>query len=439
MMNRYRKGLLLALMASLFTQVVIAGSIKTGNPERERSNKEAMSESVYKKFVKLQEMYADGKYSEARAGFEAMSTKRLNDFEKANVNQFLGWVDYAEEKYKSASKHLQIAIDSDALPNQAHFSMMLQQAQIIAASGDYPKAIAALKKYYKVVDEIKDSTFYFEASLYAQMEKYRPAIKALKKSIELADKPIESRIYLLFNLHMQLSEFKQAAKALETLIALNPNKRDYWIKLSEVYFTLKKDDKSLATLILADKNGLLTKEKDRIKLFKMYAFLGVPYKAGKVLESGLKSGVIEPNYKRWEDLGSIWYTAAEMDKSLAAYNEASKLAKDGKIDFRRAYIYLAKDDWKSARDAFLSALEKGGLKEKKIGTAYLLLGMAESEMKNSSAALRYLKKAVTYKNVRNSATQWINHIEKQLEEAKRRAAVEKALADERAANEILDQ
>ncbi len=439
MMNKNTKYGLLLIVVGMFSQVALAGTLKTGNPVRERANKEAMTESTYKKFVKLQEMYADGKYTEARAGFKDMASKRLNEFEKANVNQFLGWVDYADEKYDSASRYLQIAIDSDALPNQAHFSMMLQQAQIIAASGKYQESINALKKYYKITDEIKDTTFYFEAGVYAQMEKYRLAITPLKKSIELSDKPIETRQYLLFNLHMQLSEFKQAAQALETLIVINPNKRDYWVKLSEVYFTLKKDAKSLATLVLADKKGLIPEEKDRIKLFKMYTFLGVPYKAGDVLEKGLKTGAIKPTYKRWDDLGSVWYTAAEMDKALSAYDEASKLASDGKIDFRRAYIYFSRDDWKSARDALLSALEKGGLKKNRMGTAYLLLGMAESEMKNPSAALRYLKTAIEYPNVRSNATQWVNHIERQAVENRRRAAAEKALAEDRAANEIIDQ
>ncbi len=439
MMNKNTKFLLLLAVISLFSQVVFAGVMKTGNPIRERENKGGMTESIAKKFVKLQEMVADSKNVEARAGLTALLAKRLNNYEKANVNQFLGWVDYAEEKYRSAGKYLQVAIDSDALHNQAHFSVMLQQAQIIAASGDYQKAIDSIHRYYKVTDEIKDSTFYLEASIYAQMEKYRLAIKALKKAIELSDKPVESWYYLLFNLHMQLSEFKQASQSLEVLIKLNPNKRDYWIKLSEVYFTLKKDDKSLAVLILADENGLIPEEKDRIKLFKMYAFLGVPFKAGNVLEKGLKSGVIKPSYKHWDDLGSIWYTAAEMDRSLSAYDEASKLASDGKIDFRRAYIYFARDDWSGARNALLSSLEKGGLKEKKIGTAYLLLGMAESEMKNTSSALKYLRKAVGYKNVRNSAAQWIGHIEKQVKDAKKRAEAERAMEEERAANEILDQ
>ena len=388
MINIKKTLLLLVISASI--NISLAGSFKTGNPVRERSSKEAMTESIYKKFVKLQEMLADEKYVEARAGLMALTEKRLNGFERASINQFLGWVESAQEKFDAAAARLQKAIDADALPNQAHFSMMLQKAQMLAGAGKYQRAINDMQKYYGVTDEIKDSTYYFEASIYAQMDKFKPAISALKKAIKLSDKPIESWHYLLYNLHMQLSEYKQASQALETLIKINPGKENYWTKLSEVYFTLKKDNKALAVLAVADKNGMINDEKGRIRLFKMYAFLGNPYKAGYVLEKGLKNGVVKPSFKRWDDLGKIWYSAAEMDNALSAYNEASKLATDGKIDFQRAYIYFDREDWSKAKLALLAAIEKGGLKEKKVGTAWLLLGMAESEMNNQNASNQLL-------------------------------------------------
>lgn len=430
---------ILLLLISFYSVSLFAGSVITDNPKRERSSNEAMTELIYKKFIKLQEMIADEKYVEAKAGLLALMSKRLNNFEKASINHYLGWIDSAQGKYESASEFLQRAIDTDALSNQAHFSMMIQKAQMLAGGGKYQKALNALNEYYKVTDEIKDSTFYFEGSLYAQMDEFKKAIKPLKKAISLADKPNESWHYLLVSMHMQLSEFLQASKVLETLIEINPNKKEYWKLLSQVYFTLKKDKKALGILVVADKNGMITNEKDRLQLFKMYAFLDVPYKAGNILEKGLKDGVIEPTFKRWDDLGNMWYSASEMDRAMSAYDEASKLATDGKIDFRRAYIFFGRDNWQGTKDALLSALEKGGLKEKKIGTAYLLLGMSESEMNHSAAAIRFLRKAVEYKNVRNSAAQWITHIEKQIKDDKKRADAEKALAEERAANEIVEQ
>ncbi|VAW40818.1 hypothetical protein MNBD_GAMMA01-1932 [hydrothermal vent metagenome] len=430
---------ILLFIVSVFTHSVFAGSLKTDNPVRERSNKEAMTETVYKKFVKLQEMIADSKYVAARTGLNALLNKRLNSFEKAQIHQFLAWVDSAEDKFTSASKHLQIAIDSDALPNIAQFNMMLQMAQMLAGAGKYQQAIDALHRYYKVTDEIQDTTFNFEAQLYAQLDKFKPAIVVLKKAIDLADKPKEPWHYLLFNLHMQLSEFSQAAAALEVLIKINPNKRDYWVKLSQVYFTLQKDDKALATLVVADKNGMIPDEKDRLQLVKMYAFMGVPYKAGKVLEQGLKSGAIKPTFKRWDDLGSMWYSAAEMDNALRAYDEASKLATDGQIDYRRANIYFSREKWNKAKNALLAAIEKGGLNDRKLGTSWLLIGMAESEQGNDAAAIKYLRNALQYKSSKKHAAQWIEHLQSKLKAAQNKVAAEKALAEETAANAIAEQ
>jgi tetratricopeptide (TPR) repeat protein len=426
----------LVILLSFNSVSVLAGSIKTGNPKRERSNSEAMTELIYKKFVKMQELIAEEQYVEARAGLEQLTQRRINSFERAKINQFIGWIDSAEEKFVAASKRLQIAIDADALSDQAHFSIMLQKAQMLAGDGKYQDSINALKEYYKVVDEIKDSTFYFEASIYAQMDKFRLSINALKKAISLEDKPNESWHYLLYNLHMQLSEFKEAAVALEDLIKINPNKETYWTKLSEIYFSLKKDDEALAVLAVADKNGMITDEKGRMRLFKMYAFLGNPYKAGKVLEKGLNDGVVKPSYKKWDDLGRTWYSAAEMDSALNAYNQASKLATDGKIDFQRAYIYFDREDWPKTKQALLAAIEKGGLKDKKIGTSWLLLGMAESEMNNQAGALKALRQAMKYSNTRSNASQWIDHIEKSSKAEKARIAAEQAIAAENEANAI---
>ena len=410
----------LIFVLCVFPLIGYAGSIETGNPVRERSSKGALTDKIYKKFEKLQEMIADAKYQEAKNGLTALAARKLNDFERARVEQFLGWAESNLENYGAAIKHLRNALATDALPNQAHFNMMLQLSQMLAGEGKYAESLKALDDYYKVTDKIKDTTFYYEASVNAQMKRYTQALKALNKAIELEDKPKENWHYLRFNLYMQISNFQKAAKEIEFLIQLNPNKKDYWEKLNQVYFTLKKDQKALAALNLADLNGMLTKEADRLQLYKMYAYLGVPYKAGKVLEKGLKSGVIKPTYKRWDDLGSIWYTAAEMDKALEAFNQASKLATDGKIDMRRAFIFYDKQNWNKAISALSSAIEKGGLKDKKVGTAYLLMGMAYNELGKTNSAIQALKKAQNYKNARVNAVQMIDFLQSEL---KRKAKI----------------
>ena len=397
-----------------------AGSVKTGNPERERSTKENMTESVYKKFEKFQEMIADGKYQAAKDGLTALTARRLNGFEKAQVEQFLGWAESSLNNYSAAIKHIKNAIATNALTNRGHFSMMLQLSQMYAGQGQYDKALKALDDYYKVTDEIKDTTFYYEASLNAQLQRYSKALKALNKAIELEDKPHETWHKLRYSLYMLVKNYQKAAKEAEYLVSLKPNKKEYWDNLNQVYFTLKQDKKALAALDLTNLNGLLKSEKDILQYYKMIAYLGIPYKAAKILEKGLKDGVVKSEYKHWKTVGDLWYTANEMDKALNAFNRASKLASDGKIDLRRAFIYYDKQDWNKAISSLNSALEKGGIPEKKIGTSYLLMGMAYNELGKTNSAIQALQKALKYKNSRKNAQQMVEYLQA---EQKRKAKI----------------
>lgn len=419
MKNRY---LLLLILASSFA---FAGHELTNNPVRERSDKGAPSEGVYKKFVKLQEMIADENYVEARAGLVALTERRLNGHETALINQFIGYIDLNEEKYPAAAKRFKTALDADSLPNISQFGLMLQLANIYIGDGKYQKGLEALYEYYKVTDKIEDRTFVLEANTYGRLENYKKAIPILKKAIGLSDKPQEQWNYLLFSYHMQLSQYKEAAKVLEYLITLNPEKKDYFKRLSSVYFTLKKDDKALAVLMLADEKGMLTDEKERLQLFKMFAFVGVPYKAGKVLEKALNDGLVESSFKHWDDLGKIWHSASEMNKALTAYDQASKFAADGKIDFQRALIYHDREEWTKAKQALLQAQEKGGLSEKQNGNSWVLLGITENELGNIPGAFKALQQASKYDNARKYAVQMIDYIKetqkraKQIADAKR--------------------
>lgn len=429
----------LIIVVCLLSQNLFAGSIQTGNPVRKKSNSEAFSEVIYKKFEKLQEMIADDMYVEARAGLNKLLERRLNGFESAQVNQYIGWVDSNEGDYVAAIKRFQMALETDSLPNQAHFSMMLQIASMHMAGDNYQKGLDAIHAYYKVTDEIEDKVFVREANAYAQLEQYQKAIPVLKKAISLSEKPVERWYHLLYVLHRNLSQYIEAAKVLEILIAINPNKKEYWTSLSALYLNLKKDDKALAILALADENNLISDEKAQIRLFQMYSILEIPFKAGKVLEKGLRDGVIEPSFKRWEDLGKTWYQAGEMDSALIAYSEASKLSTDGRIDFLRGLIYFDRDDWTKTIEAMNSALEKGGLKDRKTGRSLMFLGMAESHINHFSKAIAALKKATKYKETRAGAYQWIEHLQFENKRARQIALIEKDNEEERARNAILDQ
>lgn len=413
------------LLCILCVSSVWAGALKTGNPERKPSGSVGlMTEAQGKRIEKLSEFIADEKYSEARSGLTAM-LERLNErdaYVSGIVYQLLGHLESTAGNYTKAAEYFKKSIDTDALPNSTHFQMMLQRAQLLMIDGNHRAGLKALDEYFSVVDEIPDTAFAIKANAHAQLEEFREVKKAIQQAISLADKPKESWYQLLLAAHSELSEYREMADVLKILITMSPEKKTYYMQLSSVYFTLKEDKNALAALVLAYENGLFDKETDYTQLFKMYSFNDIPYKAGQVLLQGLEEGKVESNFDHWKQLGQTWYNARELDKALAAYDRASEFAKDGEIDITRAYLYVDMENWPKAVESIQSALQKGGLDENKTGNAWLMLGMSQASLKNYSQARSAFNKASDFRNSRNNAQQWLNHLETLEKRAQREVA-----------------
>ncbi len=403
------KKILLILSLLMVAAPLWAAVEKTNNPKREVKGVLPSPEN-YKKLEKYSQFMADEKYAEAKAGFNAMLQRKLNDYERAVVLQYLGYLAMQEDKPQQAIKNFKEVVKLNSLPNRTHFNVMSNIARMYMATGQYRNAVKAWQDYFKATDEIRDSDYALLANTYVQLEDYKKGQQYIKKAISMAEKPSESWYQLLLITHQQLGEFRQAAKVLEYLVEHYPQKKNYWKQLSQTYFALKQDSKALAALDLANLNGLLTTEQDLLQLFKLYAYLDVPYKAGKVLEAGLKKGTIESTKKHWKDLGATWYQAQELEKALVAFKKAAELSDDGELDFQIANIYVGLEDWANARTALKAALQKGGLKDRDVGNSWLLLGMAENYLGNEAAARQALEKAKKFPKVRNNAQQWLNHM-----------------------------
>jgi tetratricopeptide (TPR) repeat protein len=161
---------------------------------------------------------------------------------------------------------------------------------------------------------------------------------------------------------------------------------------------------------LAHRKGMLDKQSDLLYLVNLYSFSDVPYKAAKVMQEGLESGVIEPTEKHWTVTGDNWYAAEEYDRALAAFQKAGEAALDGKIDLRRGYILVDRENWDGAAQALRSALDKGGLSDNQTGEAWLMLGMTEFNRGNYDQASTAWGRAGRYERTRKQAQQWMSHM-----------------------------
>ena len=235
-------------------------------------------------------------------------------------------------------------------------------------------------------EKITDVAYVLQASLYAQKEDWKNVLSCNRNGDSMSDEPKESWYQMKLAAHFELEQFPKAAQTLETMIQSWPDKKIYWVQLSQIYYKLKKSEEALSVLALAYRRNMLDKQTDLMYLSSLYSNSDVPFKAAKVLQKGLEDGIVEVSKRNWTITADAWYAAEEMEKSLFAYEKAGQASEDGEIDLRRAYILVDMERWDEAAKAVNSALDKGGFSDRKTGDAYVLQGMSEFNLGNYSKA-----------------------------------------------------
>ena len=380
----------------------------------------ALDEATWKRLNSIYEDVGEEKYAEAYEGLKELEKRAGKDkYLAAVVAQGLAQVEWARENYDAALREFERAVELDALPDNIHFALMYQISQLYYMQERYDEALDRLQLWFckSPQEKITSAAYVLEASIHQANQDYAKALTSIEKAISMDDNPKEAWYQLKLASHYELEQFPQAAETLETMITRWPDKRDYWVQLSQIYYRLKQEQKALSTVALAYRNNMLDRQSDILYLSSLYSNSGVPYKAAKILQKGIEDGVVEPTQRNWTMVGDNWYAAEEMDEALAAFEKAGEAALDGDIDLRRGYILIDLEKWDQAKEALSAALEKGGIDDRKTGEAHLLLGMAEFNLGNWDRASTEWGRASRYPKSRQAAQQWMNHLRE--ERAKR--------------------
>jgi tetratricopeptide (TPR) repeat protein len=412
--------LLLSLGMLLTPDLVFAQASECGK-ERDVSNK-ALDELTYRQLNKVYEDVGEELYDDAYKVLQKMLGRAGRDeYLQAVLHQALAQVEWSRENLDSSLDHFERAVKLDSLPDQPHFALMYQIAQLYYMNERYQDALERLDLWFckSPPESIKSAAYVLQASIYAQQENYIAALKAIETAIAMDENPKESWYQIKLAAHYELEQYPQAAETLEIIIIHWPDKKAYWLQLSQIYFKLKQDEKALAVLALAYRRNMLDKQSDITYLSSLYSNSDVPYKAAGVLEKGINDGIVEPTQYHWTVVADGWYAAEELERSLLAFEKAGRASADGKIDLRRGYILIDLERWQDALAALNDAIEKGGLTRPQTGEAYLLRGMAQFNLGNFDSASSDWGKAASSDRHKESARQWMNHMR---EERRRKAS-----------------
>jgi tetratricopeptide (TPR) repeat protein len=373
-----------------------------------------LDEAAWKKLNQAYELVGEEKYNEAYSALVAVRERAREDdkYLRAILAQAIAQVEWSRNNFDAALREFELAVKLDALPDQTHFALMYQIAQLYYMKDRYDDSLKALDLWFCKVpkESVKASAYVLKASIYASKEDWKQVVAAIDQAIALDPNPQEPWFQLKLAAHFELNQWPEAAQTLEQMITRWPNKREYWVQLSNTYFKLKQDDKALSAAALANRKGLLDRQADVLYLSNLYSLQDVPFKAAEVLQKGIEAGLVEPSERYWTMVADTWYAAEELEKSLAAYEKAGNSAMDGKIDLRRGYILIDLERWEDANQALGQALEKGGISEQQMGEAYLMIGMSAFNLGQFDMASTNWGRASRYPKAKNAAEQWMNHM-----------------------------
>jgi tetratricopeptide (TPR) repeat protein len=385
-----------------------------GKKRQERKTKKAqsMSEKVYTKLTEAQELIEAKQYDKGLAALrELEQQKKLSPYEKAQLYNYFAYTYFTLEKYQDAIRSYEKVLKQPELPEALIANSLYTLAQLYFITEEYKKAVATIEKWFKNVDKPTENAYMLLGQGYYQLEDYKKSLGPLKKAYKMVkgrgDQPKENLLLLMRVDYFNLGDYKNMVNVLKELVVVYP-KTEYWLTMAGAYSELKKLEKQMSIMEMLYEGGYLVKGNQQLNLANLYLLHEVPYKAAKLMDSGMTKGIIDKNVRNLRLLSQAWLQSQESKKAIDPLKQAANLSKDGDLDVRLAQAYINLDRYKEAVGALETGLKKGGIKRR--DTANVMLGLANFELQRFNASIKAFSEACKDKRSRKTCTQWLKHV-----------------------------
>ena len=166
--------------------------ISVANAQEQQSRKTkrvgSMSEKVAKKLGEAQELIEVEQIQEGIEILnEILSSKRLSDYERAQVYYFLAYTAYLQEDYKKAINFYKRVLNEEAVPEGLLSAARFTIAQLWFQLEDWDKAISAVDDLLATEDSPRPDLYILKGSALYQLKKYEELIPVIQSAIDLAE------------------------------------------------------------------------------------------------------------------------------------------------------------------------------------------------------------------------------------------------------------
>ncbi|MCH9003924.1 MAG: hypothetical protein IH838_01410 [Proteobacteria bacterium] len=434
------RGISLKLCLLLLAGMLACGNVNaqgSGKADKDDKTKtrqaQAVSKEVYERIVKAQEMVDEKEYQGAlRLLNRLYNPDKLTEYEQANVLNYLGFVYYNMDNMRDAiatyTKLLRIPSLEPQMAKQTTFTM----CQLLTVEERYQEALTTLDKWFVLETNPAPEPFILKAQILYNLDRYQAMIQPIETAMQVArdrNKPARESWWNLLNFaYFQEENYAKVRDIQKTMLQTWPKAR-YWKALAGAFTELGQDDKLIYAYDAAFTQGMLEKEAEFVTMAQLFMQAEVPYKAGKLLQEKMDSGVVKKNEKNYRLLSQAWMLSMEDQKAIPALKAAAALADHGELDARLANSYLNVGEYGQCVTAARNAARKGGLKSP--DNIQISLGMCLYNQHKYSESKTAFREAAKVPRAQRTSRQWIRVIDAEIERNRQIRLAEEAARKKR--------
>ncbi|MGR4989264.1 tetratricopeptide repeat protein [Vibrio rotiferianus] len=262
------------------------------------------------------------KLQEAISTLEGLDLSR--EYDQAFVARMLGIFYWQNEQVKPAIKQLEIAVNSGLLNDEQAWQTRKMLADMLLNEQQFSKA---LPHYYDLSKSVPKTQKAHDiwlriAQSHYQLSQWNKVLSAMARYEKLGQPDEMAPLSIKLSAELELKKWGPATGTIKRLIAIEPERVEWWRQLVALYLRVDDDKRALDSLALAKLQGVALNQDDLRLLAQLYGKRGIPERAAKVLG---ELDDINSDSKLKAQQATFWQMAKEWDKSIESWRVAAKL------------------------------------------------------------------------------------------------------------------
>lgn len=243
----------------------------------------------------------------------------------AAISRMLGILYWQSEQAEHSVIALEKALNAQGLADDEQWRTRRMLSSIYLTLGQFRQALPHLELLTQSLPEGENAAevWLHLAQAHYSLEQWRETLLALETQRKLDPQPSVAVLSISLGAHAQLEQWSQVVDNAKQLIALQPEKKIWWMQAYSGYLNLRQQKAALDILTLAQLKGITLLDSERKSLAYLYASQGIYEKAAVTLsqleqaDSDLELIRLQAQYwqaaKEWQKSLHFWHKAAEIE------------------------------------------------------------------------------------------------------------------------------